>query len=152
MIWVSTIWTTKFGTKSVTKVGKSNDHGRRSCCCWCEKHSTNTLSMGPLLVLLPHQCKLSLFIRKIVYAQNARALINYKIFFMFGYSLTRVLAHRNSPRWHADWSNDVIDGSSRCRIIFRCRPNRTNFWWYKFSYKNFSSERVKSFVLIFAWW
>jgi hypothetical protein len=38
--------------------------------------------MGPVLVLfmvlLPHQCKLSLFIRKIVYAQNARELIKYK--------------------------------------------------------------------------
>jgi hypothetical protein len=49
--------------------------------------------MGPVLVLLPHQCKLSLIIRKIVYAQNARELIKYKKSVLFGYSLARVPAH-----------------------------------------------------------
>ena len=131
--------------------GKINDHGPRSCCSWCEKQLTNSVPLGPVLFFLSHQCKLSLFTRKIVYAQNARELIKYKIFFIFGYSLTRIPAHRNSPRRHADWSNVLIVGSSRCRIIFRSRSNCTNSGWYRISYKNFSSERVLPFVLIFAW-
>ena len=90
---------------------KADDHGRRSCCCWCEKHSTNSVSMGSVLVLLPHQCKLSLIIRKIVYAQNARELIKYKKNVLFGYSLAQRFQHMElaaAACWLIEWCNRWI--------------------------------------------